>query len=135
MEERYFIKEVERNLFTPRCLVTFRYVPGPFEMELVPFQFHKNGMVHPSFTTKICFSHIGIFALEVKDLRKLLYYSSGEISYPSARKKLGILFYKQRQKQLQFHKKAILAKKRRDRDKHPLSSVTTNTYHLGGIFS
>ena len=55
-------------------------------------------MVHPSFTTKICFSHIGIFALEVKDLRKLLYYSSGEISYPSARKKLGILFYKQRKK-------------------------------------
>ena len=97
------------------------------------FHLLREAVVHPSFTTKICFSHIGIFALEVKDLRKLLYYSSGEISYPSARKKLGILFYKQRKKkkQLQFHKKAILAKKRRDRDKHPLLSVTTNSNHLG----
>ena len=60
------------------------------------FHLLREAVVHPSFTTKICFSHIGIFALEVKDLRKLLYYSSGEISHPLARKKLGILFYKQR---------------------------------------
>ena len=30
----------ERN--TPGNLVTFRSVPAPSEMELVPFQFHKN---------------------------------------------------------------------------------------------
>ena len=30
------------TIFSVKNLVTFRYVPDPFEMELVPFQFHKN---------------------------------------------------------------------------------------------
>ena len=82
--------------FAPLCAWVKNYVG--WNSASIIFHLLREAVVHPSFTTKICFSHIGIFALEVKDLRKLLYYSSGEISYPSARKKLGILFYKQRKK-------------------------------------